>query len=188
MIEAHGAGLVRASHVLSAARSPATRFAEYEQFHDDAEFVRLRVGTHRVRAKHGDFVLVVLAFGSDAETRELVTAVRLYPADGDEEAKWLAEPGFALALLIARYGEEYEVERGGRSLFEPLVDFERSRFVMHTRVELPEVSEALGFDYNPEALTAIMALRLKQGGGVKVAFPIMLRTDAYRADVEAATG
>jgi len=75
----------------------------------------------------------------------------------------------------------------GVSIFEPVVDFERERFVRPNEVELSEVSEALGFDYNPDALALLVMTRVKAGGGVKLFFPIMLRTDAYRADVQVAS-
>lgn len=187
VVEAHSAGFTRAEQALTAARSPATKYAEYEQVHDDGDIVRLCIGTQLIRAKRARFVLVLIAVGFDDKKREILGAFRLSPTGDDDESRWVEHPGTALATVIARYGAEYEIEQGGRSLFEPIVDFERQRFVMHNRVELPEVTEALGFDYNPDALIAVMAMRLKVGGGVKLYFPIMLRTDDYRADVEAAT-
>jgi hypothetical protein len=182
----HSMGFTRAEQALAALKAPSTRRAEYEQTWGD-EFVRLLVAVHPIRTRRWAFLLVVLAFGFDDQKREVVAAFRLYPSTPDEESKLLDEPGLALATLIAKYGTAYEIERGERSIFEPSVDFERQRFVMSDRVEPPEISEALGFDYSPEALTLLVLLRLKQGGGVRLFFPIMLRTDVYKTDVEAAS-
>jgi hypothetical protein len=186
VVAEHSQGFSRAEQTLAAVRSPSTRHEEYEQSVGE-DSLRLLVAVHPVRTKQARFVLVVLGFGLDDQKRELVAGFRLYPADHAEESKLLDEPGFAIATLIARYGAEYEVERGERSLFKPLVDFERQRFVRPNEVQPSEVTEALGFDYNPEALVGLHFLRLKVGGGVWIVFPIILRTDAYRADVEAAS-
>jgi hypothetical protein len=110
----------------------------------------------------------------------------LYPSNSDEHERLLSNPCLALATLIAKYGAEYDIERGERSVFKPLVDFERERFVMPDRVELPDVAEALGFDSNPEAITLLVLMRVKEGGGVRLCFPMVFRTDAYLVDVEAA--
>jgi hypothetical protein len=187
VVDEQSQGFSRAKQTLAAVRSPSTHHEEYEQRVGE-DSLRLLVALHPVRTKRAGFVLVVLAFGSDDQHREIVAGFRLYPADPAEESKLLDEAGFALATLIARYGAEYEVERGGRSIFKPLVDFERRRFVRPDQVEKSEVTEALGFDYNLDALLLLFLARLKVGGGVRLVFPIMLRTDAYRADVEAAAG
>jgi hypothetical protein len=185
VVDSYSLGFTRAEQAVAAVRAPSTQRAEYQQTWGD-EFARLLVAVHPIRTKRWRFLLVVLAFGSDDRTREVVAALRLYPSTTDEESKLLDAPGLALATLIAKYGAAYEIERGERSIFEPSVDFERGRFVRSDRVELPEVSEALGFEYDPQALSFLVSLRVKQGGGVRLCFPIMLRTDAYRADVEIA--
>jgi len=57
---------------------------------------------------------VLLAFGLGGDQdRKVVGAFRLYPSTPDEESELQDDPGLALATLIARYGTEYEIERGG---------------------------------------------------------------------------
>jgi len=184
VLEDNSKGLSRKSQALAAAASPATHYAELEQKFQ-SESVRLFVGVHPIRTKSASFLLILLGFAVNNRAYEIAAAFRLYPSSSDEPERLMSDPCLALATLIVKYGAEYHVERGERSLFEPLVDFERGRFVMPDRVELSDVTEALGFDLNPEAITLLTLMRVKEGGGVRLCFPMIFRTDAYLADVDA---
>ena len=184
-LEDNSKGLTRKNQALTAAASRATRYVEFEQ-RFESEAVRLFVGVNPIRTKSTSFLLLLLGFSVNDRSYQIAAAFRIYPSSSDEQERLLSEPGLALATLIAKYGAEYHVERGKRSLFEPLVDFERERFVLPDRVELPDVTEALGFGSNPEAITLLTLMRVRKGGGVRLCFPMIFRTDAYLADVEAA--
>jgi hypothetical protein len=185
VLEDNSKGLTRKSQALAAAASPATHSAEFEQ-EFQSEPVRLFVGVHPIRTKSNSFLLILLGFGVNDRAYEIAAAFRLYPSSPDERERLINDPCLALTTLIVKYGAEYDVERGERSLFEPLVDFDRGRFVMPDRVELADVTEALGFDSNPEAITLLTLMRVRVGGGVRLCFPMVFRGDAYLVDVEAA--
>jgi hypothetical protein len=184
VIATHSGGFTRASQALAAAADPATRYAEYQ--HDAMRFF---VGSARILAERADFVLVLLGYGLEENKREIVAAIRLYPKCEDETDALLSEPSLALASLIARYGVEYQVEGGQRSVFEPLVVFGRGRFVLPGRIETAEMLEALdvptGID---DAYLLITSLRVMGSGEVKLFFPILLNSEDYVADVRAARG
>jgi hypothetical protein len=185
-LEDNSKGLTRKNQALAAATSPATRYAELEQ-RFGGESVHLFVGVHPIHTQRARFLLILLGYRVNDKPYEIVAAFRLYPSNSDEHERLRSNPSLALATLIAKYGAEYNIERGERSVFKPLLDFERERFVMPDRVELSDVTEALGFDSNPEAITLLVLMRVREGGGVRLCFPMVFRTDAYLADVEAAT-
>lgn len=182
VLATHSVGLTRAAQALAAAADPSTTYAEYEY-----EDVRLSIGAVLIPAERRDFVLVLLATGMGDEAREIVAALRLYPKDHNEADAFLSDPTLALMTLIARYGSEYQIEAGKRSLFEPVVVFDRGRFTLPGRIEQQELLEALdlptGLD---DAYMMITAVRVLDSGEVKLFFPILLRSEEYAACVREA--